>query len=64
MIELNGLEYEDRLIELEYTDLEQRSKRGDLIQLFKIIKGLEEVDIGVNIGRNNARRSHAYQIER
>ena len=64
VLELNGLEYEDRLAKLGYTDLEQRRKRGDLIQIFKIFRGLEEVDIGVHIGRNNSGRSHAYQIER
>ena len=41
-----------------------RRKRGDLIQLYKIANGLEEVDLGVKIGRKNIRRSHTLQIVR
>ena len=39
VIELRGLEYEDRLRELGITDLETRRKRGDLLQIYKIKKG-------------------------
>ena len=42
VIELTGLEYGDRLREL---DLETRRKRGDLLQIYKIKKGFELVDL-------------------
>ena len=48
--ELRGMDYNLRLKELGLTTLETRRKRGDLIQIFKIVKGLEEVDLGVRIG--------------
>ena len=64
VLELRGLEYEERLRRLGYTNLELRRKRGDLIQLYKVSKGLEEVDLGVNIGRGIGGRSHTHQIVR
>ena len=39
-------------------------KKGDLIELYKVSKGLEEVDLGVNIGRGIGGRSHTHQIVR
>ncbi len=36
--------YEDRLDELRLTTLETRRKRGDLIQFFKIINGIDQVE--------------------
>lgn len=44
IVELKGVVYEKRLKRLEYTDLELRTKKQDLIQLYKLFKGLEEVD--------------------
>ena len=35
--------YEYRLAEMELTTLETRRKRGDLIQFFKIINGIDQV---------------------
>ena len=64
VLELRGLEYEERLRRLGYTNLELRRKRGDLIQLYKVSKGLEEVDLGVNMGRGIGGRSHTHQIVR
>lgn len=48
--ELKGMEYGERLKKLGYTNLEMRRKRGDLIQLYKITNGLEEVDLGIKMG--------------
>ena len=64
VLELKGLEYVERLKRLKLTDMELRRKRGDLIQLYKICNGLEEVDLGMNIGGENIGRSHTHQISR
>ena len=44
VIELRGMSYYQRLEKLGLTDL---VRRGDLTQLFKVIKSFEEVDIGI-----------------
>ncbi len=49
VIELRGLVYEDRLKELGITSLETRRKRGDLLQIYKIMKGFEKVKIDINL---------------
>ena len=66
VIELGSMEYEERLEALGLTTLESRRKRGDLVQIYKIFKGAEDVDIGmgsVNQRENNGRH-HRYQITR
>jgi hypothetical protein len=40
---LRNLSYEERLVAFGLTKLEKRRERGDLIQLFKILHGYEEV---------------------
>ena len=45
MYELQKLNnYNERLIAVGLTTLEVRRDRGDLIQTYKLIKGLEQVD--------------------
>ena len=46
VIEIRSLEYEERLRVLGLTTLEERRKRGDLIQIYKIINGIDEVAWG------------------
>jgi len=42
---LEATNYEDKLKELNLTTLEERRKRGDAIQVFKIIHGYENLDV-------------------
>ena len=49
------MDYENRLKALCLTTLELRRKRSDLIQTYKIINRVEEVDIDMGKG-NNFRR--------
>ena len=42
---MKHLSYEDRLIKLNLTTLEQRRERGDIIQTYKIMHGLSDVNI-------------------
>ena len=42
--ELRGLDYEERLSRLGLYSLEFRRMRGDLIETYKIMKGIDRVD--------------------
>ena len=42
--ELKGLSYTDRLQHLKLFSMDYRRKRGDMIQLFKILNGFENID--------------------
>ena len=42
--ELGGLSYSERLTELDLTTLETRRFRGDLIEVFKIVHGFDNLD--------------------
>ena len=67
VIEIRSLEYEDRLLELKLTTLEMRRKRGDMIQIYKIFNGIDEVEIGLGISRNEgpySKHSHNFLIQR
>ena len=45
--ELSHLPYDQRLHRLNLTTLEERRKRGDLIETYKILHGFENVDNGI-----------------
>ena len=42
---MKHLSYEDHLIKLNLTTLERRRERGDIIQTYKIMHGLSDVNI-------------------
>ena len=42
---MTGLSYEDRLKKCNLFSLSRRRLRGDMIQVFKIIKGIDKIDI-------------------
>ena len=44
IIGLGNMSYEERLRRTGLTTLEERSKRGDLIETFKMVEGLNDVD--------------------
>jgi len=61
--------YEGRLNALELTTMELRRKRMDLIQTYKIINGMDEVDIDMGTDRNLRQGgrnliNHGHQIEK
>ena len=65
--ELKNLPYEIRLKKLELTTLEQRRDRGNLIQIYKIIYGLEDVSLikGLSFAdSDHFKRSNSLKLRR
>ena len=62
--EYNGLKYEDRLVKTGLTTLEERRTRGDLIEAFKMIKGLNKTDSKrfFTIAHSSRTRGHRLKI--
>ena len=61
------LDYTDRLKFLKLTSLEDRRIRGGLIQVFKIVRSFEEVQLvrGLNFALNRQRsRGSSFQLKR
>ena len=61
---LRNKTYEERLKELNLFPLSQRRLRGDLIQVFKIIKGIDNMDCSkyFTIDQSNYTRGNGYKI--
>lgn len=59
-----GLNYEDRLNRLGLISLEQRRERGDLIQVFKLVKGFDKIDYRTffQMADNSRTRGHKYKM--
>ena len=66
MIEgLGNMSYEERLRRTGLTTLEERRKRGDLIETFKMVKGLNDVDYTkfFQISAHNKTRGNSLKLE-
>ena len=61
---LRNKPYEERLSELNLFSLTKRRLRGDLIEVFKIIKGIENIDMEkyFTIDTSNITRNNGYKI--
>jgi hypothetical protein len=67
MIEgLGNMSYEERLRRTGLTTLEERRKRGDLIETFKMVKGLNDVDYTkfFQISAHNKTRGNSLKLEK
>ena len=61
---LSKLSYDQRLAELSLTRLKDRRVRGDLIQMFKIMKGLELVEWEKDLNIKDRTRGHNLSYNR
>ena len=62
--ECKHLNYEDRLIQTGLTTLDERRTRGDLIEVFKMIKGLNKAEYRCffTISQNSRTRGHRFKF--
>ena len=65
--EFDSLTYDERINSLQLTTLEDRRIRGDLIEVYKIIHGIENVDLTkfftvINDGPCAVTRGHQYKL--
>ena len=55
--------YESRLRLTKLTSLETRVNRADMLEVFKILNGLERVELGIFFQRNERRgRRHVFKL--
>ena len=62
--ECRGLSYEDRLKITGLTTLEDRRTRGDMIQVFKLMQGIDTMDYEkfFNVADSSRTRGHRYKL--
>ena len=60
--ELHGKTYEHRLATVNLTTLETRRLRGDLIEMFKILKGFDKVTLPITTNILSNLRSHSLKL--
>ena len=62
---IKDLSYEERLKNLGLTTLETRRLRGDLIEVFKIFKGYDNLDPSIFfVKANTVCRGHCYKLQK
>ena len=63
--ELKELSYEERLERLRLPTLSRRRQRGDMIEMFKIVKGMEKLDREDLISRDEGiTRGHRFKLKK
>ena len=64
ILECKCKKYEDRLRCTGLISLEDRRSRGDIIQVFKVFKGLDKLDYRqfFQLSNNDRTRGHKYKI--
>ena len=63
--DLRDLSYEERLYNLNLPTLEYRRKRGDLIQLYKMIHGMDDIDVTKFVSfSTNTTRGHTLKLNK
>ena len=64
--ELQGMSYRERLIELNVSTLDYRRKRYDIIQVFKIVHNIDNIDITrfFTLTENNQLRGHNIKLNK
>ena len=64
--ECRNLPYEDRLKYTGLTTLEARRDRGDMIEVFKLMKGITKVDSNklFHVNSNSRTRGHSYKLDK
>ena len=61
-----NLSYKDRLVYTGLTTLEDRRNRGDMIEVFKLVKGLSKIDSSklLCFSSNTRTRGHLYKLDK
>ena len=64
--ELRGLSYRERLVELNLSTLDYRWKIFDIIQVFKIIHKIDDIDMNVffSFDENTQLRGHNLKLKK